>query len=288
MTYAPRRLLNLRSYLQDHTGLPAVSLGIIGSQDHHATGTSYHIGWSSLRSGAYSRKHPRDTKLRTDAASATDTGWFSRGGKTLVGLTRWAVAEARAGRRPDTRELIGPWSDGRAYRWAAEGGWKAQLRSRGDSHESHLHESWYRDSEVGDKIRFYRGYFEEDDVSAEEVWDHEDPHLDLKTGEILRYILNAVRPDRAQTEGARVGLAQDLDGVVARQEAILAAVTGQDTVEAVREELDRHRGEVDAVLQQASTERAEILTLVAAAVSGEREAADVVDEIGRRLKNAGD
>jgi hypothetical protein len=169
MTDAPRRLLDLRGYVQPFTGLPWVSLGIVGSAGHHATGTSYHIGWSSLKTTAYSRQHPRDVKLKTEAASAFDIGWFAKGDKSLVKLTAWMVAEARAGRRPDTREVIGPWSDGRAYRWAHENGWKAQLRDKGDSHETHTHESYYRDSENSDKIRYFRGYFEGEGLDMDEA-----------------------------------------------------------------------------------------------------------------------
>ena len=69
-TYAPAPLLQARAYLQQHTGLPAVSLGIVGSDGHHRAETSYHIGWSHLRATAYSRQHARDTSRRTDAASA--------------------------------------------------------------------------------------------------------------------------------------------------------------------------------------------------------------------------
>lgn len=136
------------------------------------------------------------------------------------------------------------------------------------------------------------GLLEEDDMPltdadaakvAKAVLRSQSEALDLTVEQILRYGFNAVRPDRAQTEGARVGIARELDAVTARQEAILAAVTGQDTVEAVRDELARHRGEIDAALQQASAERAELLALVAAVSSGERDAADVVDEIARRL-----
>lgn len=162
MTYAPQSLKAWRAYMQGKTGLPARSLGHVGSQGHHAAGTSYHIGWDSLFSWAYSRQHPRDTKLKTDAASATDTGYgtsqFTH--TDLVDLTKWAVSEARAGRRPDTRELIGPWDDGRAYRFDALNNWKAEQRANGDSHEFHLHESRFRDAENRNWIQYYQPFFE--------------------------------------------------------------------------------------------------------------------------------
>lgn len=255
MTYEPERLDEWQRYMMSVTGLPAVSLGTVGSAGHHTAGTSYHIGWSSLRTDAYSRQHSRDTKLRTDAASASDTGYGTArfGHGDLVRLTKWAVAEARAGRRPDTREIIGPWGDGRAYRFDALDGWEAELRARGDSHETHMHESWWRDSEHRDKTRYYRPFFEGttneegDDVG----WD------DRLT--VPGWFEDQFPGNFAEGEGtARLFLtagygysrmvhrqAQDL---AAGQAAILAAVAGEDVPATVRAELDRHRAALLAEL----------------------------------------
>lgn len=157
MSYAPQRLLDLREYLHSETGVSYSSLGIVGDINHTS---GYHLGDDRLGPNDYSVTGSRDQAGLTDAASAIDIGMYSR----LVEMTLWMVGEARAGRRPDTREIIGPAGDGRAYRWARENNWAPQIRANGDSHESHVHESFYRDSEFRDKIRFFSGFFGGDDM----------------------------------------------------------------------------------------------------------------------------
>jgi hypothetical protein len=154
MSYAPTRLLELRDYLKKHTGLSDAALGIVGDSSHTH---GYHLGKDRTPPGDYSTTSSRDRAGLTNAASASDIGNFPE----LVELTGWMVAEARAGRRPDTREIIGPGTNGRAYRWARETGWRADIRPNGDSHEFHVHESWFRDSESRDKIQFFKAFFEE-------------------------------------------------------------------------------------------------------------------------------
>lgn len=164
MTFAPPRLLEWRSYMRAVTGLDAASLGITGGPGHVLVGTSYHLGKDQLKmqKNPYSARYPRDVNGLSNAASACDTGQFSR----LVALTKWCVEQARAGQRPDTRELIGPGGDGRAYRWAVENNWRPELRPDGDDHETHLHEGFWRDSEHRDKVGFYRPFFEGDNSVA--------------------------------------------------------------------------------------------------------------------------
>lgn len=157
MSYAPQELLLLREYLHDQTGLPYAALGIVGDSAHTY---GYHLGEDRLGPNDYSAKMARDVTGLSNAASAIDIGDFSR----LRQLTAWMVAGARENRRPDTREIIGPGAAGRAYRWARENGWAANIRPSGDSHEFHTHESFFRDSEERDKIQFFRGFFEGDDV----------------------------------------------------------------------------------------------------------------------------
>jgi hypothetical protein len=255
-----------------------VSLGIVGSAGHHATGTSYHIGWSSLKTTAYSRQHPRDVKLKTEAASAFDIGWFTKGDLSLVGLTKWMVAEARAGRRPDTREVIGPGGDGRAYRWAHENGWKAQLRTAGDSHETHTHESYYRDSENSDKIRYFRGYFEGDDMPIDDadvnkIWNRDDIVKAPEGYSSSNTHWTAANVLRSAQYHARLGYEQNQE-LLAGQQAVLAAVAGKDVVTAVKAELAKHDKAV-------SDRLAEIAVLVGQ--SGTVPAEQIVDEIARRL-----
>lgn len=158
MSYAPQELLQLREYLHSRTGLPYGALGIVGDSGHTY---GYHLGKDRLPANDYSTRMIRDKAGLTNAASAIDIGDFSQ----LRALTAWMVAEAKAGRRPDTREIIGPGAAGRAYRWAFENNWGATIRPSGDSHEFHVHESFFRDSENDDKIQYFRGFFEEDDVA---------------------------------------------------------------------------------------------------------------------------
>jgi hypothetical protein len=90
---------------------------------------------------------------------------------------------------------------------------------------------------------------EEDDMPtadevAEAVWSRPNPTLGVVYGAMLRYAYNAIRPDRQQTPGARLGFLSDLDAIAAGQAAILARLDGEDdgaTREIVRGELDRHR-----------------------------------------------
>ena len=153
MTYAPQTLLNARAYILDQTGLASGAVGIVGDSAHTY---GYHLGKDRLPSGDYSTRTSRDQAGLTNAASALDIGNFG----SLWQLTEFLVAEARNGRLPDVREIIGPLRDGRAYRWDHLDGWTAVRRSAGDSHEWHIHASYYRDSEHRDKTGPFRAFFE--------------------------------------------------------------------------------------------------------------------------------
>jgi hypothetical protein len=240
MSFAPQTLLDARAYLQPRTGLPWVSLGIVGGAAHKG---GYHCGRDRLIPDDYSARLARDRAGLTDAASALDIGWFSR----LVALTAHMVGEARAGRLPDVRELIGPWSDGRAYRWDHQAGWSAVRRPAGDSHETHLHISYYRDSERREKITPFRRFFEpqEDDVSWTEKltlpgWVVEA----FGDQDGLVSAAGALTSAYGHARSANV----KADRIAVEQAAILAKLAGDDTVAAVRAELDRHRTESLAVL----------------------------------------
>lgn len=153
MSYAPQKLLDLRNYLQDRTGLSVNALGIVGDSSHTY---GYHLGEDRLPDGDYSAQTARDRAGLSDAASASDIGNFN----DLVALTAYLVAEARAGRAPDLRAVIGPHTDGRAYRWDFEDG-SVDKRADEDSHEWHAHLSWYRDSEHREKISLFRPFFDD-------------------------------------------------------------------------------------------------------------------------------
>jgi hypothetical protein len=150
MSYAPASLEEARDYIQAETGLSDAALGIVGDKAHK---TGYHLGRDRLKSGDYSARLARDKRGLSNAAMALDIGNF----KQLQQLTAFIVAEARAGRAPDIREVIGP-KGSRAYRWDFHDD-ETELRSDGDSHEWHLHISYYRDSEHRDKTAIFKKFF---------------------------------------------------------------------------------------------------------------------------------
>lgn len=157
MTTAPKSLLDARAYLRKPTGLPDVALGIVGSQGHKRVGTSYHLGADDLDPNAYSNRTERDRAGLSNAASALDIGWF----EDIIELTVWLMVQAKTGNAPDIREIIGPTLNGRAVRWDDLSGWRPQFRSEGDSHEWHLHISYYRDAEKRDKVKLFRRFFDQ-------------------------------------------------------------------------------------------------------------------------------
>lgn len=173
MTYAPVDLLSVQRYLQAKTGLPWVSLGIVGDPAHGTSG--YHIGGRTTPPTDYSRREsPRDNPVGlTDAASALDVGG---GWARWREFTLWLVSRCRAGdtRARDIREVIYT-PDGRTVaRWDRLG-----VRSDGDvSHLTHTHVSFYRDSEgrrhlpdnfMGLATEFFDGIKGDDDMSDAQV-----------------------------------------------------------------------------------------------------------------------
>lgn len=225
MSYAPQSLLDIRDYLRTHTGLTLAALGIVGDAAHNG---GYHCGRDRLVANDYSNRTARDRAGLTDAASALDIGDFSR----LRALTAFLVAEARGGRLPDVRELIGPGADGRAYRWDHLAGWSAVQRPADDSHEWHLHISYYRDSEGRSKLAPFQRFFEpqEDEV------DLTDENLDAIAGRVYAYFTEDVEAEyRAATEGTfpvgytvrpRAALRESW-AYGKENKALLAALTGQ-------------------------------------------------------------
>lgn len=224
MSYEPSTLLAVRSYLQPRTGLPAVSLGIVGAAG--VTG-GYHLGWDRLQRhrgrGDYSvRESPRDANP-TNAAMAIDIGQFNQQGKTLRELSRWLVAESRAG-APDTRDIreIIYSPDGRVVRrWDRLG-----IRSSGDdSHLTHTHISYFRDSERRGKLGPFRRYFEGDDVTPEENWRHEIRRVsDGEPRAASRLLAWSNHASFQARDQARVNSA--------KLDAVLAQLAGQDVAAA--------------------------------------------------------
>lgn len=155
MTYAPATIKAAQVYLQGQTGLPWVSLGIVGDANHHG---GYHQGLGNVASTDYSRdESSRDERGLTGAASALDIGAFPR----LRDLSLWIVAQCKAGSADtkDIREVIYSPDGKKVVRWDRLG-----IRSSGDSsHLSHTHISYHRDAEGRDKTGLFKRYFEGDD-----------------------------------------------------------------------------------------------------------------------------
>lgn len=163
MTNAPQSILNGRAVIRRETGLAWVSLGVIGDDNHNKSGSSYHLGKSALRSDSYTiTESSRDRNGLSEDASALDIGWFSisRGGKThtLRTFSLWLVEQCKAGTADtsDIREVIYSPDGKTVRRWDRLG-----KRSTGDdSHLTHTHISWFRDSTKRDnKAALFERYF---------------------------------------------------------------------------------------------------------------------------------
>lgn len=220
MSYAPRSLLDAQDYLAARTGLPLVAFGIVGDSAHEY---GYHLGQDRLPVGDYSRTTARDRAGLSNAASALDIGSFPR----LRELTAHLVARARAGGLPDVRELIGPHSDGRAYRWDHLAGWSASRRARNDSHEWHLHISFYRDSEHRSKLDMFRAFFqpEEEDMA---LTDEEIERIAKRSAELsATAVAKRPNPTTGIALGTAVRMAHARTKLLPDMAAELATVRGQ-------------------------------------------------------------
>jgi hypothetical protein len=161
MTTSPASILAVRREFQKRTDLPPASLGIARNKSD----TSYHVGKTFLKAGAYSYdESPRDRAGLSEASSAIDIGdySFTHNGKThnLRSFSRWLVAECEKG-APDTkdiREIIYTLDGATVKRWD-----RLKKRTSGDpSHRWHTHVSWFRDSEFHDRAAAVRRYFAEE------------------------------------------------------------------------------------------------------------------------------
>lgn len=163
MTYAPASLRTLASYWKEQGG---VNLGIVGDAGHAAKGYSYHLGRDQLAVSAYSRQTARDKAGLSEAASAIDIGRLDGTLVRLRTFSLWLVGEGRrnAHGTVDIREIIYS-PDGKVVlRWDRERGYASAPRpgEADNSHLTHTHISYYRDSEARDKVEVFRGFFEQE------------------------------------------------------------------------------------------------------------------------------
>ena len=265
MTHAPSTILAVRRLIQTHVPqLSNVELGIVGSVSHANSGTSYHLGRGAVRADAYSvDESPRDRNGLSEAASGLDIGYFKiivKGkAHTLRDLNGWMVSQCRAN-APDTRdirEIIYSLDGSTVKRWD-----KLGIRSSGDdSHRTHTHVSWFRDSESRDKTSLFRRWFQH--IGAIAAPTPEVP--DMTKAEMLALLNSAegqaaiARAAGVGVHGQRLGKSQTTIGqalqatsVLARIEALLAEVAARpaggapsvaELTEALRDVLREGTGE---------------------------------------------
>jgi hypothetical protein len=165
MSYVPVTLDALGDLLREQ-GVPV--LGILGDRNHTS---GYHIGKDRIYDippgrgdDDYSVKTPRDRAGLSNAAAAIDIGRF---GGRLDDLGLFLVAESKAGRAPDIREVTFEGFDGSIIRrWDAYYGRHTTFHtSLSDLH--HLHVGFHRDSEYRNKTDLFERFFLPD-TSTEE------------------------------------------------------------------------------------------------------------------------
>lgn len=168
MTYAPASIKALATYWVQRGG---VNLGIVGDVAHQQKGVSYHLGADQLSATAYSIRTSRDKAGLTNAASAIDLGRLGGSLEELRRFSSWFVGRCRANApgTSDVREVIyAVMSRGVliVMRWDRERGFASLPRSgeADDSHKTHTHISFYRDSEFRAKVGLFSPYFEEEDM----------------------------------------------------------------------------------------------------------------------------
>lgn len=161
MTSAPANLTALMAYWVKQGG---VNLGIVGDAPHVAGGTSYHLGKDDLRPDAYSIQTARDKAGLSQYASAVDLGKLGGGYPKLRKFSAWLVNQCRHN-APDTRdvrEVIYSPDGVTVLRWDRERGIASDPRDgeADNSHRTHTHISYYRDSRLRGQTGPFRRYFE--------------------------------------------------------------------------------------------------------------------------------
>lgn len=166
MTYAPPTITALARLW---TAKGGVNLGIVGDTRHQRKGRSYHLGKSQLTPDAYSRQTARDRAGLSEAASALDIGRLNGSLVHLRTFSRWFVERCRqnAPGTSDVREFIYSPDGKTVLRWDRERGVKSAPRAgeADNSHLSHSHISFYRDSERRSKVGLFSPYYSQRPVT---------------------------------------------------------------------------------------------------------------------------
>lgn len=226
MTYAPKSLMDARSYIIHEFDVPANSVGIVGDSAHWG---GYHVGNDRTVAGDYSvTESSRDGRGLTAAASALDIGAFHKANRNLRHFSTWLVDQCQRGAADTSniREVIYSPDGNTVKRWD-----RLRLRSGGDdTHLWHTHISYFRDSESQDKTAVFRRYIEGDDMELSDKvsvpgWTRKN-FTDLgKTISVQTALGSTYGHARSTKEYVlRLEKASKL-----REEAILKAVQGIDT-----------------------------------------------------------
>jgi hypothetical protein len=161
MSYAPASLTALGAYL---VSKGVVNLGIVGNAAHTR---GYHLGRdriygvNGIGDADYSVQRARDRTGLTNAASALDIGKVNGTIDGLRELSKWLIVQCQAGRAPDIREVIYSPDGVTVYRWESSDNVIRTGPGQGDnSHLTHTHISYYRDSEARGKIAVFAPYWE--------------------------------------------------------------------------------------------------------------------------------
>lgn len=171
MTFSPATLDALGAYWTAQGGR---NLGVVGNASHTQ---GYHLGRDRIYDGSgpglgdgdYSVRLARDKAGLTDAASAIDLGKLDG---SLPGLRMFSVdlvarCLADPGTRRDIREIIYSPDGATVQRYSSvDNAIHTGPGNGDDSHLTHTHISYHRDSEDRDKIAAFRPYFEEDVVQS--------------------------------------------------------------------------------------------------------------------------
>lgn len=165
MSFAPLSLRELAAYWNDQGG---TVLGIVGDAGHTH---GYHIGKDRIYDGSgpgsgandYSVKLARDKAGLTNAAAAIDLGRLDGSLANLRTFSVWLVDQATRNRTAyrDVREIIYSPDGKTVWRFDGQDGRTRTGPGQGDdTHLTHTHISWYRDSENRLKIPLIAPYFE--------------------------------------------------------------------------------------------------------------------------------
>lgn len=257
MTYAPDSIKAVRNLYINALRLAGFTIdplgvGIVGDDSHANSGTSYHLGEDALKAGSYSViESSRDRNGLSNAASAIDLGWFSfsHGGRThnLRTFSAWLVAQCRAGTADslDIREVIYSPDGQTVRRWDRLG-----KRTSGDnSHRTHTHVSWFRDSENRNKVALFERYFREIGILEDDMALTSD-ELDAIAARVWAHQVNGV------TAGGRLTQADNRAGSLANTQ-VPALSTAVAAVMTNVQADDGDRAALLAAIDAASEETAE-------------------------------